>query len=326
MPSVGDLAVKVTADATGLVTGLDAGTSRIQKFGAQARMAGKDVDALSGNFEKFGRLVKTVGSMAIAFKAISDGAESTGTTLEKTANKVQEFAIAASFMLPGKAKIAALAIVGLAEGAKFLDRQMNSLTDAQKASIKAGEEAIAADIKRVKSIGDIIKQLEEEQATFGMSAEAIKLRSLEQLEATRAEMDHAKSIVETINVLKQQKQAEEDAAKAATEAAKKRVESIEEQGKALRKLIDDRAAKIKELNAEPRSRPEMLGFGTQDAIKKLNELSSQADPKQLEIAKKQLQEAEKATRTLNEINAKFNIPAQAPLPGQQGSTDVIVNF
>jgi hypothetical protein len=310
MPSVGEYAYRMSADNAQLNGAFDSSTRRMQAFDAQAKRTGAVTEGLSKNFEKLGRVVKTVGGLGIALRDLTgdDG----GSDISKVTNKVQDFAMAAGIFGGPLVRGLGLGAVALGEGVKFLDRMFNGLSDSEKAALKRQEELKAAREAQRKAIEGTITSLQTELETYGMTARQITEYNLAKQGATEKDMERAKAILDQIDALEKEKKAIEEAAKAEEARHKENLDNMaaiaarrqadEEAIDAFLQERDERARELME-NRPEAEQPRALQFGSQAAVSQINEIIAGTRS----IEREQLEEAKKMNTKLDNLIRKLGV-------------------
>lgn len=127
--------------------------------------------------------------------------------------------------------------------------------------------------RRVKQIQSIIASLQEEAATYGLTAEQIAVYKLEQLGASDAQLAMARALTEKIDLLTD----EEEAMEASRQAAEEAAEAIHQSRLEDQKLIETLAEEIGLMQLGNRERAQ------EEAVR---QLSAQATDEQREAVRK----------------------------------------
>lgn len=305
--------IQITASTAGLDAGIAQANRSLETVAQKAAQTSIGVNKLGVSFEKLGQTVRTLGAMSIAIDTLANDTSAGGSAFENAASKVQAFALAAGSFAGPKGQIAAVAITGMAEAAKWVYKQFNAGEEAQKRWAAAAREAAKAAEQARKPIESMIAAVEKQVATFGMGREAIEQYELAQINGTRADKDRLETAQAQRKLLednaKIQEMATDKARRAAEAAAKDSEETAREYEKAF-KQAEELTAEISKPQTREQaqfSNPSILGAGSAGALLRIQELTNAKnteDKKQTDLLRDMLAK-------LKEIAASFGGTDQA---------------
>lgn len=177
-----------------------------------------EVDAINSSLERLNGIVQAGGAGALA-----DDASEASEAFQKLNRQLTERLALVGLGTEAErlaARVSGGYVEGLKEGEGELLVAIQQQIDAREASIAAEERAAkaAADARksaaqeeksRLQGIANEITALERAAATWGMTADEVKIYGLEVQGATQAQLDHARSLLETTSGLEKAKQEQE---------------------------------------------------------------------------------------------------------------------